>query len=60
MHYYLRYLSLFPLLFIGDNKMHIIFEMKTWQYHVLNDNDEILFSALSWKTCQDYIDDIKR
>ena len=40
--------------------MHIVFEMKTFMYHVLNDNDETIFSALSWKTCQDYIDDIKR
>ena len=60
MHYYFQHLLLFPSLFIGVNKMYVIFEMRTFMYHVLNDNDEILFSALSWKTCQDYIDDNSR
>lgn len=40
--------------------MHIIFEMRTFMYHVLSENDAIVFSALSWKTCQDYIKDNKQ
>lgn len=37
--------------------MHIIYDLTTMTYHVLNDNDTIVFSALSWRTCQDYIKD---
>lgn len=36
--------------------MHVIYDLITMTYHVVNNNDEIVFSALSWKTCQDYID----
>lgn len=60
MRYYSHYVLLHQYLFIGDNKMHIIYDLTTMTYHVINNIDNILFSALSWKTCQDYIDDNSR
>jgi hypothetical protein len=57
--YYSHYVLLHHLLFSGDNQMNIIYHYKSKRYIVLN-NDKTIFSAWSWKLCQDYIDDIKR
>lgn len=40
--------------------MHIYYDLRVQRYFVLDANDKTVFSALSWKTCQDYIDDNSR
>lgn len=39
--------------------MNIVYDYKSNRYFVLN-NNKTIFSAWSWRLCQDYIDDFKR